>query len=75
MREAQVKLIKKAIENSIKNSGVISKRRIEQLLGGEGDTKFQICVEKKSSESLSKLADKLKQFGFKFYQIVLLFYC
>ena len=45
---------------------------IEQLLGGEGDTKFQICVEKKSSESLPKLADKLKQFGFK---LLYKFYC
>jgi putative phage-type endonuclease len=36
---------------------------VEQLLGGKGDTKSQICVEKKSSESLSKLADELKQFG------------
>jgi hypothetical protein len=38
---------------------------IEQLLGGEGDTKSQICVEKKSSESMSKLDDELKKFGFK----------
>ena len=45
---------------------------VEQLLGGKGDTKSQICVEKKSSESLPKLADKLKQFGFK---LLYKFYC
>jgi len=36
---------------------------IEQLLGGDGDSKSQICIEKNSGESLSKLADELKQFG------------
>jgi len=66
MREAQVKLMKNSNWKVLKKSGAKSKRwTIEQLLGGEGDTKSQTCVEKKSSESLSKLANELKQFGFK----------
>jgi len=36
---------------------------IEQLLGKDGDSKSKICIEKNCGESLSKLADELKQFG------------